>query len=107
VTRKIKLEKLLLSKTQLCLRDDSKLAWGYISDTSVGWTLESIINEIALTHYLYNYTKYNELVVSNLHLLDGINSQFELAFLKLQAMQMKHPLGDYPTVWPWIKVGNI
>lgn len=59
-SRKIDLEH-ALKKLGLSLRYDSKLCYCFINgQTGPEWTVESVVHECCVMHWLYNHTNYQE-----------------------------------------------
>ena len=103
----------------LDIRNDSRLVWCYMIDMlDKDWTIERVMDELALTHYLHNYTDYPlcfpELVALR-HTLEQEYFQttgeyrdfgefirrYYVPLYRMNAMLRKHPDGRFPRVWPW------
>lgn len=112
------LSNMLWERTGLLLRDDSRLAWSFITHTLPrGWSLYRVVDELALTHYLHNYTQYKQIVRCVLPVIKStldsnpsvgpLNSweyiqRFIIPRYRMEAMMSAHPDGIFPMVWPWM-----
>lgn len=120
------LAKVLQSRTDLTLRDDSRLAWAYATQTlPQTWTAETVADEIALTTYLHAYTHFTDTLKETVPLAQAefetklrnecpaippeeieslaqfYTKSFIVPLLKLHCLFETHPDGKVPPPWPW------
>lgn len=117
---------ILLQRAGLQLRDDSKLAWNFITQNlSPEWDLLHVADELILTHYLHNHTNYGNTAKSVIpivkstieqqlgvpksvygHQSNRVHSKAVWEYMqrlviplyKIHAMEEAHPDGNFP-VW--------
>lgn len=111
-----------LEEYKLDLRDDSRLAFSYATNTLYpAWSLDEIVYELCLMHFLYNYTNYPKICRTFLtqmkqsfvhdfpiHIsyeqLDDIANrhiqQYGIPMCKIMAIRELE--NGLPEQWPWI-----
>ena len=105
---------------KLEIRDDSRLVWSFITNSlPATWTKKRIFQELALTHYIHNYTDYpysfQKLIEIRAYLerqhyeQTGEKRDFGeyvrdmiVPIFRIEAMIKKHPGLDFPIKWPWL-----
>lgn len=116
LTRKNDLEK-ALGDRGLTLRKDSKLCYCYVNG-QVGpeWDLNRVVHECSVMHWLYNFTNYQKMCDQAARIESHRNYFHTQRDLMSYMRRYIHPLikeqiithnGGIPTVWPWIKDGDI
>ena len=112
-TRKSELEK-GLEKVGLKLRYDSKLCYCFINNqTGPEWTVESVVHECSVMHWLYNYTNYQNRCnfaseqESRIHYFH--DKRHFLSYMRKSIFpQIKDSIlkesGGIPSPWPWVSV---
>lgn len=110
-TRKIDLER-GLENVGLKLRYDSKLCYCFINNqTGPEWTVESVVHECAVMHWLHNYTNYQERCnfastqESHIHYFHDkrhfLGHMRKSIFPQIKDSIIKEN-GGFPSPWPWV-----
>jgi len=110
-SRKTELEE-SLKKVGLSLRYDSKLCYCFINgQTGPEWTVESVVHECCVMHWLYNHTRYQERCDFASHRESQIHyfhdKRHFLSYMRKSIFpQIKDSIikesGGFPSPWPWL-----
>lgn len=92
-----------LSKLKLDLREDSTLCKEFISGTS-NLTAEDIAKEMALMHWLHNYTSYSTDMTTVKNYLVGVHGPFKGVWRQASKCTKLYicATNDIPDQWPWM-----
>lgn len=107
------LKAVMRSRVSLEVRDDSKLAWAYARNTlDSTWTAQFVADELALMHFLYNYTNFNqwkstiqfEHVPNSIRYTGEFFQMFTNPMKRIEFMCTLFANGNFPTnrTWPWV-----
>ena len=110
-SRKAELEN-ALEKVGLSLRFDSKLCYCFINgQTGSEWTVESVVQECCLMHWLYNHTNYPKRCEHACNMESQLryfnNRRQFLSFMRKNIFpQIKDSIikenNGLPSQWPWL-----
>lgn len=100
-----------LSRVNLQIRPDSKLCRGFINgDLGPEWSLQRVVHESALMHWLYNCTAYrsclNEASKQWAPLFvcgADFRTFFRLVLVPGVKLHIINTHGGVPDVWPWLQ----
>lgn len=100
-----------LEKVGLTLRFDSKLCYCFINNqTGPEWTVESVVQECCVMHWLYNHTNYQKRCDHACHMESQLryfnDKRHFLSFMRKSIFpQIKDSIiqenNGYPSPWPW------
>lgn len=120
---KLKKVREALNDILLPLRDDSRLVWAFVTDQlDHNWPFERVIHELALHHYLYNYTCYRSYIQDiSFQKQELMNTVFKdidqedakyyadkfirdymLPYRRMVFMLNEHQPDEMPNIWPWL-----
>lgn len=115
-SRKIELEN-ALTKVGLNIRYDSKLCYCFINgQTGPEWTVESVVHECCVMHWLHNHTKYQERCDFASHCESRIrffnDKRHFLSYMRKNIFpQIKDCIikenGGFPSPWPWMPTESV
>ena len=99
-----------LNKYNLVVRSDSRLAHCYINNKlDESWIIEKVVFEICLTHWLINYTNYQQLCDYTYNFLcrisndkDKCDEYFKVNVKPHVKLDAIYSMGGIPSKWPWV-----
>lgn len=112
--RKAKLTE-ALNRVNLQIRPDSKLCRSYVAgELPHEWSLQRVVDESALMHWLYNCTRYPVFLAdarAHWKLCFACGADFDLFFrFEIIPSVKSHTVrlhGGVPAVWPWLTANEV
>ena len=98
-----------LNKYNLEIRPDSRLCYCYINNKlDESWSLEKVVFELCVTHWLFNFTDYPERCDAALKYYYGIfnnktacHNYFKMYIQPQIKLDVIFHTGGLPLKWPW------